>query len=87
MKNQTCKECDHFIQHYGLKKEKLYPIYLGHCCATRMRRRTPDAEACEHFVQRQEGDIYVTKEYLTKALLDRVLNMELFPEILELRKE
>lgn len=46
--------------------------------------KRPDRKACEHFEQ-GEKDIeqFASKEYLSKKLLDKVLSMELLPEIEE----
>jgi len=84
MHNKTCHQCGNFIRHYSLRGGKLYSIFCGHCILFPSRRKHLDTSACEHFVQGEEDtDLFVKKEYLTKALLERVLSMEILPEIEE----
>ena len=41
----------------------------------------PDKPGCAHFTPGAgDTEAFVTKEYLTKALLNRVLQLELLPE-------
>ena len=81
MSEPTCRSCKYFYQHYGLSQGRLHWLYCGHCTHNdRSKHKRPDKKACEHYVQAEKlEDIFVTKEYLTKALLDRVLQAELFP--------
>ena len=50
----------------------------------RIKNKKPDQIACEKFVQKEnkEKDI-VSKEYLSKSLLDWIRQLELLPEIQE----
>jgi len=83
MDNKYCKDCAHFHQHYGLNKKKLFRVFCGHCTAiTRMRKRKPDSLACDLFVAAPpREDAFATKEYLSKALLEYMLQLELLPQI------
>ncbi|MBQ7802220.1 MAG: hypothetical protein IJ375_07870 [Oscillospiraceae bacterium] len=82
MDSPTCQNCANFIQHYGLQSGKFYRLYCGHCTQSRIKKRYPDAKACAHFQPgpNQEEEL-VTKEYLHKALLQRLLSLETAPEI------
>ena len=82
MKEQVCRNCAFYLQHYTLDKRRIFRVYCGHCTRSRSKRKQPDAEACEQF---QLGsaleDAFATKEYLSKELLQYVLGLELLPEI------
>ena len=85
MEEQTCKYCIHYAQHYTLWGGKLHCVYCGHCILPRSSKKKlrPDTKACEQFKKSTAGacDLFASKEYLTKALLEKVLDMELLPEI------
>lgn len=81
MIKKRCEDCQYFLQHYTLDNSKLYRVYCGHCRLSAVKRKRPDAAACDHFIEGgSETDRFVNKEYLTKALLHQVFNMELLPE-------
>jgi len=82
MDMQQCNNCGYYVQHYVLGKNKLFEVYCGHCVYSRTKRKKPDAKACESYMPvRPVEDSFVTKEYLSKALLQKVLDMELLPSI------
>ena len=82
METKQCKMCGHFIQHYGLNNDSLYRLYCGHCKQGRLKRKRPDAPACEYFVPGEaREEAFVNKEYLSKKLLERILEMDLLPKI------
>ena len=82
MNKNLCHECKYFLQHYTFGKQKIFSVYCGHCVLGRPKHKKPDAKACEDFVPSPDPkDLFVTKEYLTKELLQYVLSMELLPEI------
>lgn len=85
MSELTCKDCMHYVQHYSLDKRKLYRVFCGHCKLFPTKRKNQTTPACENF---SPGDAdtkaFATKEYLSKELLQYVLEMELLPEITEL---
>ena len=82
MDKDFCKYCQHYIQHYALRNGKLIQVYYGHCTYASPKAKCPDRKACQHF---REGvkdiDQFVNKEYLSEKLLDKVMSMELLPEI------
>ena len=82
MDKQTCSGCEFFIQHYGLGEKKLFRLYCGHCTLARTKRRNPDDQACGNFVPgAPDTEAFASQEYLTKALLQRLLSLPLLPEI------
>ena len=84
MIERRCKECQYYLQHYTLDKHKIFRVYCGHCTFPRARRKPPDAKACENFVPGPPPEeAFASKEYLSKELLQYILQMELLPEIEE----
>ena len=84
METKQCKRCHHYIQHYGLKEGRLFPVYCGHCVQGKPKRRLPDAESCQQFIPGEaDTEAFVTRNYLSKKLLQYILDMELLPEIIE----
>ena len=77
-----CSHCRHYIQHYAFLDNRLTRIYCGHCAFSAVKRKRPDAACCGHFELGNRGtERFASKEYLTKALLDRILNLDFLPEI------
>ena len=75
----SCKQCIHYVQHYGLFEGKLRPIFCGHCLFEHRKCKKPDAAICDQFIQNTSPySKMVTKEYLTKKLLQHILDMELW---------
>ena len=84
MQTRQCKDCQYYIQHYGLGKDRLYQLHCGHCTWDRVKRKQPDAQGCENFAPgTPDADAFATKEYLSKELLHYVLQLELLPDIEE----
>ena len=85
MCENKCKNCRRYIQHYALNDRFLFQVNYGHCTLPEMRRpKQPDTKACVKFECRpSEENPFVTKEYLSKRLLEHVLNMDLLPEIID----
>ena len=82
MIEKQCKECRYYLQHYTLDRRKIFRVYCGHCTLGKPKRKLPDANACENFAYGSiPEDAFVSKEYLSKELLDYVLSLELLPEI------
>ena len=78
----SCNTCIHFRQHYALNNGKIFRVYCGHCTCGKVRRKRPDAKACENYLLSESTEnTFATREYLSKALLDYILRMELLPEI------
>ena len=66
------------MQHYTLAERKLFRVYCGHCVHIKPRHKRPDTKVCENFAPgEKDTDAFVTEEYLTKALLQRLLSMRL----------
>lgn len=87
MSEKFCKSCVHYHQHYALDQRKIFRVYCGHCAYSRPKTRRPDAAGCEHYIQTAPDEAaFVTKEYLSKALLDYMMKLECLPEIRELEK-
>ena len=84
MGEKRCRECRYFLQHYTLDKRKIFRVYCGHCTLGRAKRKQPDARICDQY---SPGDpqeaAFVSKEYLSKELLQYVLSLDLLPEIEE----
>lgn len=84
MDKQYCKGCKYFYQHYTLNDRRIFRVYCGLCAKRIARKVRPDTTACDRFAPApQEEDTFVSKEYLSKKLLEHVLKMELLPEIYE----
>jgi hypothetical protein len=84
MAEKQCKDCAHYLQHYILRDARLVRIYCGHCVNSRARRKAPDAKACEDFLQGTEDtQAAANRQYLSKKLLDYILQLELLPDIIE----
>lgn len=81
---EKCNACQYFLQHYCFDKRKLFRVYCGHCTFSGVKRKHPDAKACENFIAGlTDTDAFATKEYLSKELLQYVLSLQLLPEIEE----
>ena len=79
---QQCKDCQYYIQHYALDGKKIFRVYCGHCTFKRPKAKRPDAKACENYIKGTSRESeFASKEYLSKALLEHMLRLELFPEI------
>ena len=84
MDKQLCGNCVHFHQHYVLDAKRIFRIRYGHCSFSRVKKRKPDDNACDHYVYAPpDQDAFVTKEFLSKTLLAYFLRLELLPEIQE----
>lgn len=88
MRGNICKNCAYFRQHYTFDKRKIYRVYCGHCTHLKIRRKFPDTASCENFVYAEPDECaFATKEYLSKALLQYLLQLELLPEIQDIANE
>ncbi|MBQ6703909.1 MAG: hypothetical protein IJN08_03750 [Clostridia bacterium] len=83
MTQQSCETCDHFRQHYTLSGGKLLKVYCGHCTSfSSVKRKRPHDKACDSFIPApSDMENFASKEYLTRTLLRRVLELPLLPEI------
>ena len=81
MDNPSCKTCVHYQQHYTFDQRKIFRVYCGHCTYQRAKTKRPDAKACEHYLPSESKEkAFVTKEYLSKSVLEYILKLELLPE-------
>lgn len=82
MNEKRCNSCRYFLQHYTFDKRKIFRVHCGHCTVTRAKRLKPDSPACKNYVPgTAQEEAFASKEYLSKELLQYVLNLELLPEI------
>ena len=82
MSEQHCKDCQYYLQHYTFNKREIFRVHCGHCTWNRARFKHPDTAACKNFVPgTPQEDAFVSKEYLGKALLQYMLQLDLLPEI------
>ena len=77
-----CKNCKHYRQHYTFDRERLFRVPCGHCVFQKVKRKAPDAKACEHYIfSPPDESAFASREYLSKELLKYVLNLPLLPAI------
>ena len=86
MKDKTCSSCAYYRQHYILDGERILRIFCGHCTLTPKksysRHKKPHALICDAYVPvTPDTEAFVSREYLSKALLDHVLSLPLLPNI------
>ena len=82
MSNARCADCRYFLQHYTFNDRRIFQVHCGHCTLGRARRKQPDAAACGNFTPSSpQEEAFVSKEYLSKKLLEYLLSLELLPEI------
>jgi len=88
MDNNFCNTCAHYRQHYTLDHRKIFRIYCGHCTYQKVKTKRPDLKACDNYLLSESAEkTFVTKEYLSKALLEYMLGLELLPEIYNIAEE
>lgn len=84
MENQTCRNCKHFRQHYGLDGERIFRLHCGHCVYPHLKNRKPYQKACADFTQGENKEKeFVSKAYLSHSLFEWIRQLELLPEIQE----
>ena len=82
MDQKTCSTCVYYRQHYVFDQRKIFRIYCGHCTYQKPKIKRPDSKICEKYMQSApDKEAFVTKEYLSKALLEYMLKLDLLPEI------
>ncbi|MBE6916605.1 MAG: hypothetical protein E7470_01695 [Ruminococcaceae bacterium] len=82
MEKICCQQCKYYRQHYTLDSQRILRVYCGHCTNPTAKHKRPHTAACNAFVPgTPDEDTFVSKEFLTKALLQRVLDMDLLPPI------
>lgn len=82
MSENQCKNCQFFLQHFTLDRRKIFRVYCGHCTFSCPKHKRPDAKACKNFIpDLPQENAFVSKEYLSKELLQYMISLELIPEI------
>ena len=82
MENNTCKSCTYFRQHYTFDKRRIFRVNCGHCTYGSPKRKRPYTAACDNYIYEEPNENgFVSKEYLSKELLQYVLNLEFLPTI------
>ena len=82
MEKDTCKSCAYFQQHYTFDKRRIFRVNCGHCTYGSPKRKRPYTAACENYIYEEpDENAFASKEYLSKALLQYVLNLERLPAI------
>lgn len=82
MNQNTCNTCVYYRQHYVFNQCKIFRVYCGHCTYLNAKTKRPDSKICKNYMQADPDAMpFATKEYLSKALLEYVLNLELLPTI------
>jgi len=82
MNQNTCNTCVHYRQHYAFDQRKIFRVYCGHCTYLKTKKKRPDSKVCENYMPSDpDENAFVTREYLSKELIEYVLKLELLPEI------
>lgn len=82
MNSNTCNTCIHYRQHYTFDQHGIFRVYCGHCTCLKVRSKRPDSPKCDHYTPcESKENAFAGKEYLSKALLEYMLKLELLPEI------
>ena len=82
MDSNTCRTCLYYRQHYAFDQRKIFRVYCGHCTYQKAKTKRLDLKACENYLPSDPDEkAFVTKEYLSKVLLEYVLKLDLLPEI------
>ena len=82
MDKQICKTCAYYRQHYTFDNRHIFRVNCGHCTYGSPKRKRPDTAACENYIYAESDEhAFASKEYLSKELLQYVLNLDLLPPI------
>lgn len=82
MEKAHCQNRHYYVRHYAIDNRRIFRVHWGHCTLDRIRLKQPGAEACGGFCPGSpQQDAFVSKEYLSKELLQYMLRLELLPEI------
>lgn len=85
MEHNTCSTCAYYRQHYTFDRRKIFRVYCGHCAYRRPKTKRPDSKICESYIQSEPDEAaFATREYLSKALLEYMLHLELLPQIYDI---
>ena len=82
MDKDLCNTCAHYHQHYVLDKRRIFRVNYGHCTFPKVKTKPPQSKKCKNYVPAEPDEAaFVSKEYLSKLLLEYVLNLDLLPPI------
>ncbi len=82
MDQNTCNTCAYYRRHYTFDQRKIFRVFCGHCTYKAPRTKKPYAKACENYMPAEADENgFVSKEYLSKALLEYMFSLDLLPEI------
>ncbi len=82
MEQNICNTCVYYLRHYTFNQKKIFRVNCGHCTCGRIRRKRPYTNACENYLQADpQENGFASKEYLSKTLLEYMMQLELLPEI------
>ncbi len=88
MEQNICSTCVYYRQHYTFDQRKIFQVHCGHCTCKKVKRKRPDTKACNDYVQADpQESVFATKEYLSKALLEYMMQLELLPKIYDAKEE
>ena len=88
MRMDMCNTCEYYRQHYVLDDHHIFQVHCGHCTFSRVKGKKPDSRSCENYKPSDfDETAFATKEYLSKALLEYVLSLDLLPEIHTIKQE
>jgi len=86
MNTNTCNSCLYYRQYYTFDQRKIFQVHCGHCTFQRPKAKRPDGKICAHYEQAAPTESpFVTKEFLSRALLEYMLKLDLLPEIFDTR--
>ena len=88
MDGRSCQSCAYYRQHYTFDHRKIFRVYCGHCTHQKNKAKRPDTKACESYSLSESAEnSFVSKEYLSKAMLEYLFRLELLPEICDTDEE
>ena len=88
MATNFCNTCEHYRQHYTFDNRKIFRVYCGHCTYQTVKTKRPDSKGCENYLLSESAEnAFVTREYLSKTLLDYMTSLELLPEIFDMEED
>lgn len=82
MQQQICRTCRYYKQHYTFDERKIFRVHCGHCMKRHSKSKRPDTKGCQYYAAADSDHTpFVSKEYLSKALLEYMMQLDLLPEI------
>ena len=82
MQEYTCNTCANYRQHYTFDQQKIFRVFCGHCVFPKVKTVRPFKKSCAFYEPGGEDlDAFVSKEFLSKSLLEYMLKLDLLPNI------